>query len=244
MTRPAQKALELRQLALMRKLCPDLLPDDAEAREGKSEHEEPDLMVLLPWGSRLGIEVTALRDRRLVQGYEPAKIEAARETIIQKAKEAYVQLGGTPVCVNAGIGPGPYDVKQVSTFLARLAHEHAKDGACVSAWLSEGAPVELHASVWSCEPSRVAWRLCAAGETKVMALEELQATVEKKAALIVSSPRREACDALWLLILSTSFPSSCDFVFPEESADWLLDRSIFDRVLLFSQSERQLLSFD
>lgn len=243
MTRPAQKALEKLQLALVRKICPELLPDDAEVRDGLSEEEEPDLMVSLPCGKRLGIEVTTIRDCRPMHGHKPSVIEAARETIIQNALKHYGQLDGAPVCVNAYIGPGPYDIKQVSTFVAQVAHEHAKDGKRISVWPSDGAPIELHASVWKCEPSEITWRLGAVEETKVMLIEELQATVNKKAELVASSPRRGSCDVLWLLIVSTSFPPSCDFVFPEESANWRLDRSVFDRVVVFSQSDGKLLSF-
>ncbi|MFZ5637482.1 MAG: hypothetical protein ACOY82_12960 [Pseudomonadota bacterium] len=242
MTRPAQKELERRQLALAMRVCPDLLPIDIDIRNG-NEKNEPDFIVRLASGRSIGIELTSLRDRQEVDGYVPSQLEAARDRIVFRAIELYQAAGGRPVCVNAYIDEGPYEVESVAQYLAAMVLNHAADGICVSAWPACGAPASIHISVWPCGEHERLWRLSAVGETKCLTQQVIQDAVEIKERKVSRNPYESGLDELWLLVVATMFPSSSDFVFPSDTAEWSIVHSSFHRVLVLSQGDWKLLSF-
>jgi hypothetical protein len=242
MTRQAQKELERRQLALAMRVSPNLLPADVDVQGGR-EKDEPDLVVQLASGWRVGIEVTALRDRQEVDGYTPSQLEAARVQIVRCARALYLAAGGRPVCVNAGIGAGPYDIELAARCLAAMVSDHAADGVCVSAWPKKDAPLEMHVSVWPCLEEEDEWRFCAVGETKLLTQEFLLDVISGKQKKLSANPYKTEFDEIWLLIVAAAFPSSSDFVFPRNTADWLISHPSFDRVLVLSQSDEKVLTF-
>lgn len=240
MTRPAQKNLERRQLALVRGRCRDFLPDVVAIADG-NERDEPDLIVTLSSGRVIGIEITALRDDLKISGFTPAQIEASRAKIIRMAKERHEVRGGPRIRVNAYVGPGPHDLSEVADFLVDMIERHAFHACGLSLWPSQGAPLELHLSFWPCGPGEDdLWTLGAVGETKVLSEELVADAVRRKSRRLAGHPYRSGFDEIRLLVVATLWPSSSDFVAPQGAADWAFAHP-FDGVFVCCEGDDTLL---
>lgn len=242
MTRPGQKMLERRQLALVRRNCPAFLPEESVIADG-NERDEPDLILTLPSGNVIGLELTALRDRDRIGGYEPAQIEAARRKIIEAARSLHTGHGGPRVRVNATIGPGACDIARTAGILADMIECHGFNASGIDLWPAKGAPVELHASFWPCaEDEDDLWTLDAVGETKVLSPRHIQEAIERKGARAREGRYRKGFDQIWLLIVATLSPSSSDFSSPTNAQDWSFPHP-FDGVFVFCQGSAALLRY-
>lgn len=242
MTRPGQKMLERRQLALVRCSCPAFLPEEWVVADG-NERDEPDLILTLPSGKVIGLELTALRDRDRVDGYAPAEIEAARRKIVAVARSLHIARRGPRVRVNATIGPGPYDITRTAEILADLIERHGFRANGIDLWPAKGAPVELHASFWPCaEDEDDLWTLDAVGGTRVLSPRYIEEAIERKGARARAGLYRKGFDQVWLLIVATLFPSSSDFSAPTNAQDWSFPHP-FDGVFVFCQGSAALLRY-
>lgn len=242
MTRPAQKALERRQLALVRRGCPEFLPGPVAITDG-NEKDEPDLIVRLSTGHVVGLEMTALRDRENIGGFTPPEIEAARDEIVAVARRLLAAHGAPRLRVNAGIGQGPYDIEITARTLVEVILRHGFDARSVGLWPAKGDPVELHLSCWPCaDDEEEAWSLHAAGETKVLCERQIAEAIERKGRRASERLYRPGFDELRLLIIATMWPSSADFVAPADAPEWSFVHP-FDGVFVYCQGDGTLLRY-
>mgnify|MGYP001009379390 CR=1 FL=1 len=242
MTRPGQKTLERHQLALVCSERPGFLPEDAVIADG-NERDEPDLILTLSSGKVIGLELTALRDRGRIGGYEPAQIEAARRKIIEVARTLHAARGGPRMRVNASMGPGPCDIAKTAQILADMIQRHDFCANGIDLWPAKGSSVELHASFWPCaEDEEDLWSLVAAGQTKVLSPRQIEEAIEKKGKRAREGRYRSGFDERWLLIVATLLPSSSDFSAPTNAQDWFFPHP-FDAVFVHCQGSRELLRY-
>lgn len=239
MTRLAQKLLERRHLAQVAAAHPNLLPN-IEFIEDGNERDEPDLIVRTRGGGVIGVEMTALRDQRLIMGVAPAQIEAARSKVCEEAKALHQAARGGRLRLNGGIGQGPYSIDETARWIVKIILEHGGFGECVSAFRSQGAPVDLHLSFWPCEGHEEdLWQLHAADETKMLCEEHLRNAIRKKC---VGKKYRRGFDAIWLLVVAPGFPSSSDFFAPDQASEWTVEHT-FDHVYVYLLNNPRLLHY-
>jgi hypothetical protein len=242
MTRPTQKTLERRQLALVRDSCPEFLPGPVVITDG-NERDEPDLIVRLSTGHVVGLEITALRDREKVGGFTPPEVEAARSEIVAVARRLLTTCGAPRLRVNAGIGQGPYDIELTARTLVEVILRHEFDASGVDLWPAKGDPVELHLSFWPCaDDEEDAWSLCAVGETKALCERQIAEAIQRKLRRASEGLYRPGFHELRLLIVATMWPASADFVAPVDARGWAFAHP-FDGVFVYCQGDGTLLRY-
>lgn len=242
MTRSKQKEMERRQLDLILNNHVDWISDVKKIVVGDPSSGQPDFLIFRGKDQvELGVEHTCLKQNARINGYEPAEIEATRLKVCEMSRAIYLRSNQTPVHVNATIGTGPYaEPQKIAEYLASQVAANIDAGQCVSLWPSMGSPVELHFSVWDAEDDEPSWRLSSVGETQLLTIETMQEAVSNKNSKAVFY--RKHCEEIWLLVVSTMFPSSSNSVLPQDAGTWNIRHS-FDKVYLYCQEDNQLLMF-
>lgn len=234
MTRPEQKIEEKRQLAMVLKARPALLPDILAIESG-NDGLDPDLIVMTGDGARIGIEMTALFDPFMEKGFTQHAIEAARKRICEEARRLYRQSGGPELRLNGSIGAGPYSVDRVAKYIVECIRRHDGDGTCISHWPSGGAPVELHLSFWPCSNAdevQEEWRLEAAGSSIVLTEEHLRSVIARKSHIAEKSGYSARFGRVWMMAVGACYPPSTSFVLPDAADTWRFDHA-FDLVVVY-----------
>ncbi len=245
MTRRSQIESERRQLELLARRFPDLLPANSVIRSGTPERGEPDFLIERQYGGILGIEHTTLSRPAAAGFYQPRVVEDTVQKICKRARAIYESTGHPRVRVNACIGPGPYQNPElIADYLAGQVAARARpcETVNVSLWPSMGALVELHIAIWDAgqDNDHDGWILNAVGETHPISVEILRTRIEEKNGN--AEKYRRHCNELWLLVVSTMFPASSDFVVPSDAQTWQFTHE-FDIVCVYFQSENKLLKF-
>lgn len=242
MTRQAQKDLERRQVAFVLRQFPERFPEVLQLLPGR-EGGERDVILETTDGRRIAIEVTALRAPQRLGDFTLGQVEATRASITRWSREIYGQAGAPRVCMNGYISPGPYpEPRAIARFVADVVRSRAGAGTvAIDLFPAQGAPVELHLAVWPCDDGdEMLWSLAAVGETMSLDAHFLQGEIQRKERTRKQKPAD--LDEVWLMLVSTMFPSSADFFAPHEAEHWKFQHG-FDRICVYVQSNQVLLEY-
>lgn len=192
--------------------------------------EEPPDFALQSTGERIAIEVTRIFHPRESARFSRRETETFWPKIMCRAEElaAATELPALDVIVFFG-DPEPHQIEETAKSLVAFIRDHLVED-CETLDLPNGGVIRImrpragHVPRWHCG---------SLGVEPTLTQEVLAKAIQKKNRDI---PRyREGYDRAWLIIASTFFPFSANFIVPDAVSEWRFAFD-FDKVLVLSEA--------